>query len=315
MYAELDRFLVPLDLPAARAYFNEALYVPQGIGGRLRRAIGRPGLRRASTTEGIAHALTMLEEAPGAALPQTSPIYLRDYADSDRGRTIAFFFQSTDRQPCLIAKTQHRLEHGPSLRAESEALEQMRAFLPPELRSTIPKVIGFHSTPRGELLLMTALSGRSAYIDMQGALAPWRYVEEHFDAAARWLAEFHLATRSSSSSRVGGVTVPHSAGHGDYWPRNVLLADPGAVGVVDWEHFMTAASPLTDLLHYATTYGLNYPWKGYHRAPEAIALRRTYFEDNRVSRAVRRYLRLYVERTGIPQAAVDAAIAAVCKGR
>lgn len=297
MYGELDRFLVPLDSPAARRYFTQSLYVPQGPAGRLRRALGRPALRRASRTAGIEHLLSMLEEVPDVVPADTPAIYLRDYETSDRGRTIAFF------HPSVVVKTQRNVT--PSLRAESEALEQMRAFLPPDLKKTLPRVLRFHTSPRGELLAMTALPGRSAYIDMQGSLAPWRSVEAHFDAAARWLAAFHLATRTSVTSRVGGVEIPHSAMHGDFWPRNVLLAEDGAIGVVDWEHFVPAASPLTDLLHYARTYGLNYPWSRYRRAPEAEALRRTFRENNRVSRAVRRYFETYCELTGIPLKAIQ----------
>jgi hypothetical protein len=293
MYGELDRFLVPLRVPPARRYFTYSLYVPQGIGGRLRRAVGRPQLKRAASTQGIEHLLSMLEEVPDLVPPDTPAIYLRDYATSDRSRTLAFF------HPSMVVKTQ--LNVTPSLRAESEALEQMRAFLPAALRKTLPEVLRFHTSRRGELLAMTALPGRSAYIDMQGALAPWRYVEEHFDAAARWLAAFHLATRTSVSSRVAGVEVPHSAMHGDFWPRNVLLSADGTVGVVDWEHFVPAASPLIDLLHYARTYGINYPFRGYRRAePESEALRLTFRENNRVSRAVRKYFATYAELTGIP---------------
>ncbi|HUR82782.1 MAG TPA: phosphotransferase [Thermoanaerobaculia bacterium] len=291
MYGELDRFLVPLHEPEARRYFTQSLYVPQGPAGRLRRATGRPQLKRASSTQGIEHVLSMLDEVPDL-ITNESAIYLRDYETSERGRTIAFF------HPAMVVKTQ-RAGAAPSLRVESEAIEQMGAFLPPDLKKTLPAVLRYHTSPRGELLAMTALPGRSAYIDMQGSLAPWKYVEEHFDAAAKWLAAFHLATRTSDTSIVKGKEIPHSAMHGDFWPRNVLLSDDGAVGVVDWEHFTHSASPLTDVLHYATTYGINYPWRRYQRVDEKEALRRTFREKNRVSRAVRAYFETYSKLTGI----------------
>jgi hypothetical protein len=301
-YAELDRFLVPLGAPLARRYFTNALYVPQGPGGRMRRAIGQPRLRRAASSAGIEHLQSMLEEVPDVAAG--AAIYLRDYATSDRGRTIAFFFRAGEAEPSVVVKTQ--LNVTPSLRRESEAIEQMRAFLPPELKKTLPRVLRFHTSRRGELLAMTSLPGRSAYIDMQGSLTPWRFVDQHFDAAARWLAAFHLATRTSDTSTVNGVEVPHSAMHGDFWPRNVLLDADGSAGVVDWEHFVPSASPLADLLHYAKTYGINYPWSRYRRVPEAEALRRTFRETNRVSRAVRWYFERYAELTGIPVQAITA---------
>ena len=301
MYGEVDRFLVPLADPAARRYFTYSLYVPQGPLGRLRRALGRPQLRRAASTSGIEHLLSLLEEVPDLVPPTAPAIYLRDYETSERGRTIAFFY------PSIVVKTQLNVQ--PSLRAESEALEQMRAFLPPALKKTLPQVLRFHTSPRGELLAMTALPGRSAYIDMQGALAPWSHIEEHFDAAARWLAAFHLATRTSVSSHVDGVEIPHSAMHGDFWPRNVLLAADGQIGVVDWEHFVPAASPLGDLLFYAKTYGINYPWRRYQRVEEEEALKRTFAGNNRVARAVRGYFERYCELTGLPVRTIEAVIA------
>jgi len=299
-YAELNRFLVPLGAPLARRYFTNALYVPQGPAGRMRRAVGQPRLRRVASPAGIDHLHSMLEEVPDVA--EGTAIYLRDYETSERGRTIAFFFREGDADPSVVVKTQ--LNVAPSLRRESEAIEQMRAFLPPRLKKTLPRVLRLHTSRRGELLAMTSLPGRAAYIDMQGSLTPWRFVDEHFEAAARWLSAFHLATRTSDTSMVNGVEVPHSAMHGDFWARNVLLGPDGAAGVVDWEHFLPSASPLTDLVHYATTYGINYPWSRYRRVPEPEALRRTFRETNRVSRAVRRYFDLYAELTGIPARAI-----------
>ena len=304
MYHQLDRFLVPMDERPARRYFFESLYVPQGPLGRLRRVLGRPRGRRAESEARVEHSMTMIDEVSGSAGGEPSPIYLLDYDSSDRGRTIAFFVPYG-----LVMKTQ-RAGAAPSLRTEAEAIEQMRAFLPPELKKTLPNVRLYHSSPRGELLSMSLLPGRSAYIDMQGSLVPRRHVDEHFDAAAKWLAAFHVATRTSDTSIVNGVEVPHSAMHGDFWPRNVLLSDNGEVGVVDWEHFVPSASPLRDLVHYPRTYGINYPWRRYKRVDEQEALRRTFHENNRVSRAVRRYFETYCAITGLPMKAVEAAVKA-----
>lgn len=303
MFYEVDRFLVPMSEGKARRYFFESLYVPQGPLGRLRRAVGRPRGRRVEVHTRVDHLLRMLDEVSGSAGGEPDPIYLVDYDTSDRGRTMAFMHG-------LVVKTQ-RAGGTPSLRTEAEAIEQMRAFLPPDLKKTLPRVALYHSSAVGELLAMTLLPGRSAYIDMQGSLVPWRYVDAHLETAAKWLAAFHLATRTSDTSLVDGVEVPHSAMHGDFWPRNVLLSDDGQVGVVDWEHFVPSASPLNDLLHYAKTYGINYPWKRYDRyEDDEKALHRTFRENNRVSRAVRRYFQKYCAITGLPMKTVEAALKA-----
>ena len=301
MYGAIDRFLVPLDAPLARRYFNESLYVPQGLRGRL---FG-PRLHRAEAT-GIDRLVELMEEVPPQVIPRDGgAIYLREYAHlDDRGRTLGFFFRRGEATPSVVVKAQAE-----GLRREAQALEQMRAFLPPILKSTLPEVMLFHDSPRGELLVTSALPGRSGYVEMQGSFAPRKYVEGHFDAAAQWLAAFHDATRVSASSEIDGVAVPHSASHGDFWVRNVLIDEKGAIGVVDWEHFTPAASPFQDLFHYAHTYGLNYPWRRYRRAAPEEAFQKTFVESNRVSRAVRRYLEQYMERVGLPKGLIEPALA------
>lgn len=295
MWGALDRFLVPLGAPLARRWFVHALYVPQGWSGRVRRVLGRPRLRRVAKPEGIEHVLALLREVPDA-VPRGPAIYVRDYESSDRGRVVAFFFREGDATPGIAVKAQFARRDALSLRLETQTLEQMRAFLPPALQPTLPRVLRFHESPRGELLLTSMLSGRSAYVDIQSSLAPSRFVDAHFDAAARWLAAFHDATRTTATSVVHGVAVPHSAVHGDFWPRNVLHDPGGAIGVVDWEHFIPAASPFIDLFHYPMAYGRAY----FRRDSEAEAFRKTFHANNRVSRAVQRYLREYATRAGLP---------------
>lgn len=281
-YGECDRFLVPLDAPLARRYFVYTLYTPQGLQGRLRRAVGRVGLKRVHDTGGVEQLFDVKHDAA---------IYLRDYGDSDRKRVVGFFFRNGEPLPHTVAKTQQS-------RVEADALEQMRAFLPPVLKPTLPRVLRIEDS----LLVTTAVPGRSAYVDMQGSLHPSRYIDAHFAAASQWLAAFHDATRSRVTSTIDGVEVPHSASHGDFWPRNVLTDDHGAVAVVDWEHFHPAASPFIDLFHYPLTYGTTFPWNRGYRYPSAEeAFRRTFVENNRLSRAVQRYLHAYCDRTGLPR--------------
>ena len=294
MYGELDRFLVPLGAPLAQRYFNDALFAPHTIVNRLRRALRRPRLRRTNDTAAIQPLLDRL----GRDFRYDTAIFLRDYDNSDRGRVIGFFFRKGEATPFAVGKCDAE-----SLRAEGQALEQMGAFLPPALKPTLPRVI----LSNDHLLLTTAVPGRSAYIDLQGSLAPWRSVDAHFEAASQWLAAFHDATRTAVTSVVAGVRVSHAAMHGDFWPRNVLHDAHGNIAVVDWEHFHSSASPFIDLFHYPLAYGMSYPFRGYRFPPEEEAFRKTFVENTRVSRAVRRYLRDYAERTGLPQSVLEPA--------
>ena len=289
MYGELDRFLVPLDAPLARRYFNDALFAPHSLVDRLRRATGRPRLRKTSDTSGIRPLLDRL----GGDFRYEAAIFLRDYATSERGRVVGFFFRKGEAMPFAVAKSDST-----SLNAEAQALEQMRAFLPPALKTTLPRVLQSND----HLLVTTAMPGRTAYMDLQGSLMPWRSVDAHFEAAAKWLAAFHDATRTRATSVIDGIEVPHSAMHGDFWPRNVMHDAGGNIAVVDWEHFQSSASPFIDLFHYPLAYGMSYPFhRGYRFPGEEEAFRKTFVENTRVSRAVRRYLRTYATLAGLPE--------------
>lgn len=264
-------------------------------------------------------------------------IFLRDYDAGRRGRLVVFPFGGGSRRPRAVLKLRHRGSPDPPLEREWEALRRLGARLPPELGKTVPAAMGYAAAAETEFLLMSHLPGSSAYVRTQNELRPRQWVERHFRAAAEWLAAFHVATRSPGRSyapgaeerelavlsrRSGGGEAPPlyreltallrrhptplSARHGDFWSRNLLLAGPdvggihtAGTGVVDWESFERHAPPWEDLIHFAVTYGRNYPWSRYRRAPIPEAFRHTFLEENHVSRQVRRYFDLYAERTGL----------------
>jgi hypothetical protein len=295
----IDRYLVPLDSPRVLRYFTETLLVPHGHVERIRKFVRRPSVRRASEDELGSDTRELLQQIEHA-LPRSPSalrsIILRDYEGTDRARVMAFLFDGDAPAPFAVAKAQ-RTPH--ELRREAEAIESVRAMLPPQLRGAIPEVLAVDTYSRGELLVQSALPGRSSYVDMQSSFAPWRRVEAHLEAASRWLAAFHDATRVNATYPLGDLAIPMSALHGDYWARNVML-NGNSMAVVDWEHFSPVAPPYVDLFHYALTYGLNYPGARYHRLAPEDAFARTFLERNRLSRAVRRYFQDYMQRSGLP---------------
>jgi hypothetical protein len=269
-YARSGRYLVPLDSAPAVAYFRNALYVAYSPAGRLWM---RP-LRPHRDTPEVTEFFDTLGE------PAVPAILLLDYAGSDRAQTIAFLFRDGASQPSEIVK----VRRGSSLRAESDVHERLQVMLPPELRATVPRVLDYRERDGVEVLKLSTVAGRSVYVDLQNRLAPSRYVDAHFDAAAKWLAKFHDAT---------------AATHGDFWARNLLLNESGEAGVVDWERFATDAPPTLDLFHFPLTYGQSYPWTRYRRLPPEQAFAKTFLESNHVSQAVRRYLQTYASARGM----------------
>lgn len=269
--SQVDRFVFPAGDPGIAAYLFERLFAPHNLRERLRRSAGlatraaKPLPEEEPIREKIETALRSLDLGPHRWL------LVEDYSGTGRNRLVVFLFRQGEASPAAVLKL------GSGLQREAEALRFLGERLPPDLRDSVPRLLD----SRAEALLMSPVPGVSAYIEMQGLLAPGRVVDRHFDAAADWLFEFHRATGAS---------------HGDFWARNLLV---GPTAVVDWEHFSEEAPIQADLFHFPLTYGLNYPWERWRRLPPDEAFRRTFLEDNRVSRAVRRYLARFAEPSSL----------------
>lgn len=377
---EVDRCLVP---PEERitAYFLDRLFVSHGRAERLLRQLmaaggarlARPLLFRAAwrldaaslalrpargrlrqgDPRGWAAAAELLREAAALAPELLAvedgavgrSILLRDYGGSGRGRLLLFPFGSEGEAPAIVVKLRHRQAEGRLLRREWQALRTAADALPPELASGLPAPLDYRSGDHVEVLVLSHVPGRSAYVELRNTRRPSRHLERHFTAAADWLAAFHLGMRQPGRvvtfgdadaefarvsaaagaraeppwfrellRRAAGQPVPLTAAHGDYWARNLMVAaDDGAPGagsgrrsaVVDWEHFREEASPADDLLHFPLSYGLSYRWRGYRPQPIPRAFQLTFVEDNPVSRAVRHYFRRYCLTTGLDEALLD----------
>jgi Ser/Thr protein kinase RdoA (MazF antagonist) len=155
------------------------------------------------------------------------------------------------------------------------------------------------------------------WADLHAAAFPARRVSRHLAAAGDWLARFHAATRRDEVYRLPGWDelaagepgpppwyrrleerlehrpLPLAAGHGDFWPRNVLIAAGALTAVVDWEAARWSAPPFEDLFAFAWSYGLDGPWRRGRPLPAADAFRHAFVDDNPLSRAVAAYLSRY----------------------
>lgn len=256
--AQVDRFVFPAGDPGIAAYLFERLFAPHNLSERLRRSAGLA----TRAVKPLPEDRTVREKIESLDLETHRWLLVEDYPGNGRDRLVVFLFGEGATSPTAVLKI------GSGLEREAEALRFLAERLPPDLRGSVPRLLDWQD----RALLMSPVAGVSAYVEMQGLLAPGRAVDRHFDAAADWLLKFHRATGAS---------------HGDFWARNLLV---GPTAVVDWEHFAEEAPIQADLFHFPLTYGLNYPWERWRRLPPDEAFRRTFLEDNRVSRAVRRYL-------------------------
>jgi hypothetical protein len=280
--------------------YMQSLSVPMRRRERLLGAFGRPPAGDVDASDALLNLLgEALRAEPLSAHPfERLRIVARHDDDQDgRRRLLAFLFDNDRETPFAVAKVQSDLRNG-SLLTEAAALTSMHALIGPELRKTIPDLLRSYSDARGEVLIVSALPGRSAWQELHASLLPSRRLGAHFERAGRWLAAFHEATRHDEET---------TAVHGDFWAHNVLHDSNDHVAVIDWENFTPAGSRYIDLFHYPLTYGQAYPGRFYRHLDAESAFARTFLHKNRLSRAVREYLQSYRARTGIPRPRIAAA--------
>jgi len=356
VFGEAGRFLVPAGEPGVLEYYRSHLLVAHRLRDRLRR-LPLPGTRgrgaalfdRWWIVDGAAggaggapgrwqQMLAVLAGALDAGLLAAAPpeltsagsgprwILIADYPASRRRKLLALLFAPGGAEPLAVLRLRPEAGEGPPLAREAEALAALRRRLPPALAASVPRPLGRAEPPGWEALLLSALPGRPAYVELHGALAPGRLAARHLDAAASWLGRFHAATRTGGAAAppaegtlplgAGGLAwlraaapllrrspLPLSAVHGDFWARNLLLAPGGAAaGVVDWEACRPEASPAEDLFGFPLAYGLDFPGRRRRPRPADDAFARTFIADTRLARAVRRYLAGYCAAAGLDPA-------------
>jgi hypothetical protein len=209
---------------------------------------------------------------------------------------LVLLFDSGSAQPRAALKV--RPAGGPLWR-EHETLMELHARLPPALARAVPRPIGYSEEDAWEALLLPWHRGHSPYVEMQRLLRPARRAGVHLQAAARWLAELHAATREPAEPR-HDEDVPLAFGHGDYWPRNLLLQGHTVSAVLDWERSGPGRPVTEDVFHFALTYALNFRWTAAGRAAPDEAFRRGFLHRGPVSAEIGRFLRSYCTAMRLP---------------
>lgn len=351
--ARLGRFLLSRRSGRTAAWVLDRLFPAHGAAARVARALARrsPELACFHATAAGPELGALAAEVEGvlAGLPgggRAGDWVLAVPGEDDRRGRYTLFFLTSERggaRPRLdrVVKLRRTAPKGDPdvparrpLAAEADVLEELARTLPEPLRRTVPRVLARHDTAGGwEVLELSALPGRSAYVEQAGAFRREKPASRHLHAAGAWLAAFQRATLRRDApweppaweelaALPGGPggprpewhrrlvaeaedhPLPATAGHGDFWARNLLVADGGRgagsrdeppAGVVDWEHFRPGAPPFDDLFHFAWTYARGAV--GWHR-PDRAALDRGFLADGPLAGAIRRYLREHARETG-----------------
>jgi len=270
--------------------------------------------------------------------PEPSVLSLADYVHSDRGKLVLFLFAPGKSVPEMIVKASSHPAHAETLIREHETLKLLERTLPGPLARTVPVPLAGLKTAEETIVVERYVGGRSMYLEMRNGWLPRRHTARHFRQAHDWLRAFQTAT-GATEMRIGtpdaepflgdvlrqfeqrcvpdererafltqlsehlnglrNLPVPLVARHGDFWAGNVVAARDG-VGVFDWERFAARGLPFDDLLMFAATYALNYPWKLGRYDNPARAFARMCSGGGWMHRLVGRHLLRHCADLGLP---------------
>lgn len=211
--------------------------------------------------------------------------------------------------PVLVAKTPRLEDDRDGIEREAAGLRTVQASRPGGFDS-IPRLVALDDHRGRPVLVETALAGRP--IDPATVRRSRR---RSIAAAVDWLAELHVATRSSHSQdpgwfdrlverplcEFGRLVPPQTAAderliertrelaaplrdanlplvfeHGDLSHPNLLLLDGGGLGVLDWELAEPRGLPACDLFFFLTFVAFSLN-KGPRVEDQTVAFHRAFF--------------------------------------
>lgn len=206
------------------------------------------------------------------------------------------------------------------------------------LQDGAPRALGLLRLQERHVLVLSALPGRPLLLRLRTTSLPRRAAAQGLRAARAWLETFQEATRlpetqplplldllgryrSTGSpfssdqeqtldrfavlaARFDGLELPLTARHGDFWPGNLMIGRSGT-RVVDWEHFVPTASPLTDLwfLLISTAHALPGPRRSAVDGGQAFS--RAFLERGWYSDLVLEVTRQHLPTLGLPVEAAE----------
>jgi len=358
----LDRFWLPIEDRSVVHFFNRNLYFPHQLRERV-----TAGARRLAAFDGgllpkppdlttVLDSVTISDRHRLERAKEVVRGFIEDLDSSDAGemtsadihrqrwiliedgsrtdRLIVLLFLPDQEQPTVALKIAPA--SAGSLTRERDALGHLHATLPEDLAASLPRPGLLQQQGEWQVLPLSIVEGRPAYVEMQASWQPRRHVARHLECASHWLARFHRETASGDAflsqpaeqhtvmkwatrlekagveetrwfeallHRCQRDPISLSAGHGDFWARNLLVPDcsrqcghPPLPGVIDWESYRPRQLPFVDLFHFAVTYGLNYLWARYRRIEPLAALRSTFIDDTHLSREIRHCFNSYCLR-------------------
>jgi len=214
-------------------------------------------------------------------------VVLQHSRDHD-GRCVALLFDPGSGVPSHAVKIAPSAVGGP-LRREARALADVARLRSTALECTVPRAVDLVESDGTSALVTTARPGVPMLVTYHrpGHTSDPRSVRRDLSVVARWLTCVQAATtgppepldvpddtvhslRRLGDGRPDGerllevvaalrrrlrrLRAPTTLVQGDFWPGNVLVDRDQVTGVVDWEHYRPAGSPLRDVARFALGY-------------------------------------------------------------
>ncbi len=211
--------------------------------------------------------------------------------DPDR-RAVLLVFPESSAEPSLAVKVPATPEATARIAGERSRLTQLARMPLENVRGTVPRLVTLPVADADELLVTTAMHGEPMFVAYyrDGRTQNPAAVRADFRAAEEWLAALqadatgeptplhladgiraaaraHLVDRPADRElvdegllalerRLSAHRCPQRIVHGDFWAGNLLLRDGTVSGVIDWERWEPAGSPVRDLGRFAVSYSL-----------------------------------------------------------
>ena len=211
--------------------------------------------------------------------------------DPDR-RAVLLVFPESSGEPSLAVKVPGTPEATTRIAGERARLTQLGRTPLETVRGTVPRLVTLPVPDADDLLATTALRGEPMFVTYyrDGRTQNPDAVRGDFRAAEQWLAALqadatgepaalrpadgireaaraHLVDRPADRElvdacllaldhRLAAHRCPQRIVHGDFWAGNLLLHDGAVSGVLDWERWEPAGSPIRDLGRFAVSYSL-----------------------------------------------------------
>ena len=235
--------------------------------------------------------------------------------------------------PTAVLRVSTDPERSVALNVSSENLKTLRAALPARFVDSVPEPLWFEDNDGMAVFLESAQHGTPIKKRPPNRYFRSRAFKKDFPAVIDWLVAFNTALRtdhrditpaqrrrllnepiaayrerfevspalsqllSETEETLNSSPLDFAAHHADFCTANVLIDRDHTVRVIDWEHELTPAWPLSDLLHFIGSL-----WCVRHGRDKAVQQRNyhaLFFTQTHLTKTLQQGVQCYAKHWGL----------------